>query len=67
MIPADLRIIEATDLYVGESSLTGESEAVQKMPESELKFDDISSISDLDTICFMGTNVTSRKCKRNCN
>ena len=34
MIPADLRIIEATDLYVGQSSLTGESDAVKKLPES---------------------------------
>lgn len=59
MIPADLRIIEAKDLYVGQSSLTGESEAVKKLVNSELTLDDIDTISDLDTICFMGTNVIS--------
>ncbi|MCI8655793.1 MAG: magnesium-translocating P-type ATPase [Clostridia bacterium] len=59
MIPADLRIIESKDLYVGQSSLTGESDAVKKLPDSELSIDEIDNISDLDTICFMGTNVIS--------
>ena len=63
MIPADLRIIEATDLYVSQSSLTGESEAVKKLVESEMKSDDLDSIADLDTICFMGTNVISGSAK----
>ncbi|MGN1326763.1 MAG: magnesium-translocating P-type ATPase, partial [Clostridia bacterium] len=60
MIPADLRIIEATDLYVGQSSLTGESDAVRKEANSKLQDKaQIESIVDLDTICFMGTNVIS--------
>ena len=59
MIPADLRIIEATDLYVGQSSLTGESDAVKKSVNSETSVKELDSISDLDTICFMGTNVIS--------
>ena len=63
MIPADLRIIEATDLYVGQSSLTGESDAVKKLVNSEMNPDDLDSISDLDTICFMGTNVISGSAK----
>lgn len=63
MIPADLRIIEAKDLYVGQSSLTGESDAVKKTVNSELDINDISSITDLDTICFMGTNVISGSAK----
>lgn len=63
MIPADLRIIESKDLYVGQSSLTGESEAVKKSNASELKIDDIKSVTDLDTICFMGTNVISGTAK----
>lgn len=62
MIPADLRIIEAKDLYVGQSSLTGESDAVRKEPVTKIK-DDIENISDLDTICFMGTNVISGSAK----
>ncbi len=63
MIPADLRIIESKDLYVGQSSLTGESEAVKKLSTSELKLEDINSITDLDTICFMGSNVISGTAK----
>lgn len=60
MVAADLRIIESTDLYVGQSSLTGESDAIKKVATSELKnIDEINSISDLDTICLMGTNVIS--------
>ena len=30
MIPADVRILEAKDLFIGQSSLTGESEPVEK-------------------------------------
>ena len=63
MIPADLRIIEATDLYVGQASLTGESEAVKKLVESQVSPEELDSIADLDTICFMGTNVVSGSAK----
>ena len=62
MIPADLRIIESKDLYVGQSSLTGESDAIKKLENSELT-DEVDNISDLDTICFMGTNVISGSAK----
>ncbi len=63
MIPADLRIIEANDLYVGQSSLTGESDSVKKLENSNMTIDEINSIIDLDTICFMGTNVVSGSAK----
>ena len=63
MIPADLRIIESKDLYVGQSALTGESDAVKKLSESELSLEELSSVSDLDTICLMGTNVISGSAK----
>ena len=63
LIPADLRIIESNNLYVRQSSLTGESDAIKKLENSEFSFDDINSISDLDTICFMGTNVISGSAK----
>ena len=62
LIPADLRIIEAKDLYVVQSSLTGESDSVKKVAESEQK-GKIEDITDLDTICFMGTNVMSGSAK----
>ena len=63
MIPADLRVIEAVDLYVGQSSLTGESDAVKKVVNSEAAADELDNISDLDNICFMGTNVISGSAK----
>ena len=61
MIPADLRIISSKDLYVGQSPLTGESDSVKKVSNSENL--NINNISDLDTICFMGTNVISGSAK----
>ena len=63
MIPADLRILESKDIYVGQSALTGESDAVRKISQSNLLPENINSISDLDTICFMGTNVISGSAK----
>ncbi|MCI9177562.1 MAG: hypothetical protein HFJ28_03080 [Clostridia bacterium] len=60
LIPADLKIIEQKDLYVVQSSLTGESEAVKKVAATEKEsISQIEDITDLDTICFMGTNVMS--------
>ena len=59
MIPADLRIIESKDLYLGQSALTGESDSVRKSYKTDITLDEINSITDLDTICLMGTNVIS--------
>ena len=63
IIPADLRIIESKDLYVGQASLTGESENIKKTVELENKQEEVDSISDFDNICFMGTNVVSGSAK----
>ena len=63
MIPADLRIIESKDLYIGQSSLTGESESVKKTIELENSEDEFDNIAELDNICFMGTNVISGSAK----
>lgn len=64
LVPADLRILEAKDLFVGQSSITGESDSIKKVPDSELKsIDELESITDLDNICFMGTNVVSGSAK----
>lgn len=59
MIPADLRMVDIKDLYVNQSSLTGETESIKKLYNTSLDKTDIETISDLDTICFMGTNVVS--------
>lgn len=60
LIPADLKVIEANDLFLVQSSLTGESDAVRKNVVSENKTENkIEDITDIDTICFMGTNVMS--------
>ena len=63
IIPADLRIIESKDLYVGQASLTGESDNIKKTVELEKNQEELDSISDFDNICFMGTNVVSGSAK----
>ncbi len=57
MIPADMRIIFAKDLFVNQSSLTGESMPVEKHAGNDLSTK--TSIPELPNICFMGTNVLS--------
>lgn len=60
LIPGDLRLVESNNLHVSQSSLTGESEAIEKFTHTQLQsIDEIEGITDLDDICFMGTNVTS--------
>lgn len=59
MIPADVRIIECKDLFVSQSSLTGESEAVEKHPGLIESKSSRGSVIELDNICFMGSNIIS--------
>lgn len=63
MVPADLRLIDVNDLYVGQSSLTGESDAVKKVVEITTTSEDLDSIADMNNLCFMGTNVISGSAK----
>ncbi|WP_418496361.1 magnesium-translocating P-type ATPase [Coprobacter sp.] len=56
MVPADIRIVQAKDLFVSQSSLTGESDPIEKHPESK---GGKGSVVELDDICFMGSNVVS--------
>ena len=67
IIPADLRILQAKDLYISQSSLTGESAPVEKYDknmcllkdkEKEINIKEISPL-ELNNLCFMGTNVIS--------
>ena len=55
MIPADVRFIEAKDLFIDQAALTGESAAVEKYAEWKKE----SEITDLSNIGFMGTDVVS--------
>jgi len=57
MIPADLRVLSAKDLFVNQSALTGESMPVEKHADKNASTK--TSIPDLLNICFMGTNVLS--------
>ena len=63
MIPADIRLLDSKDCYVGQSSVTGESDAIKKLENTEFKDEEIDSLSDIDTICFMGTSVISGSAK----
>ena len=60
MVPADLKIIESTDLFVRQSTLTGESDAIKKVAISEFEnAENIDSLTDIDNLCFAGTNIIS--------
>lgn len=56
MIPADVRILTAKDLFVSQSALTGESEPVEKQPAHGTNAEMMTDISNL---AFMGSNVIS--------
>lgn len=57
MIPADLRLLKARDLFISQASLTGESLPVEKVAESIQQSQ--TNPLECDNLCFMGTNVVS--------
>lgn len=57
MIPADMRLISAKDLFVNQSTLTGEAMPVEK--HAQAVTGSASSQFDLLNICFMGSAVVS--------
>ncbi|MDR0498985.1 MAG: magnesium-translocating P-type ATPase, partial [Holophagales bacterium] len=57
MIPADLRIIFAKDLFISQSALTGESVAVEKT--SNVARGSLDTLSEIPNLAFMGSNVVS--------
>ncbi len=63
MIPADIRIIASKDLFISQSSLTGESEPVEKYPEAKANRYRKGSVVELDNICYMGSTVISGSAK----
>ena len=57
MIPADLRLLSAKDLFINQSALTGEAMPSEK---STLAYaGDIADPFDLPNFCFMGGSVVS--------
>ena len=56
MIPADVRILEAKDLFISQASLTGESEPVEKTANVSVQKE---SVTEYTNIAFMGSNVIS--------
>ncbi len=57
MIPADLRLISAKDLFINQSTLTGEAMPIEKHAHVETSTTDMHF--DLQNICFMGSAVLS--------
>ncbi len=57
MIPADLRILQARDLFIAQASLTGESLPVEKATTT-CQSEHCNPL-ECDTLCFMGTTVVS--------
>ena len=56
MIPADLRLLAAKDLFVSQSALTGEAMPTEK---SAARIDESADPFDLPNVCFMGGSVVS--------
>jgi Mg2+-importing ATPase len=57
MVPADLRLIAAKDLYLNEAALTGEALPAEKF--AHMAGAEVADPLDLPNLCFMGTNVVS--------
>ncbi|MGA2796188.1 MAG: magnesium-translocating P-type ATPase [Thermoguttaceae bacterium] len=57
MIPADIRILSCKDLFVIQSSLTGESFPGEKFDAPETG--PVKSLLELKNVCFLGTSVES--------
>ena len=60
MIPADLRILSAKDLFLSQSALTGESEAAEKLAAPVQRQD---SLTGMENLAFMGSSVVSGSAK----
>ena len=63
MVPADVRLLTAKDLFVSQAMLTGESIPLEKYPVAPPKRIAASNapgtLLERETACFMGTNVVS--------
>lgn len=59
-IPADIRIIQAEDLFISQAAITGESAIIEKK-ENTLFYDIDSTLMQLNNLAFMATTVVSGK------
>ena len=59
MIPADVQLLKAKDLYVNQATLTGEAMPVEKMAAPGQTAGGQDPALDNPGLCFMGTNVES--------
>ena len=57
MVPADVRILSAKDLFLNQAALTGESLPVEKKAEALVT--DIQNPLEFSNLCFLGSNVES--------
>lgn len=57
VVPADLYLLESKDLFINQSSFTGESIAVEKIAGRKAKINDEET--SIRNICLMGTTVIS--------
>ena len=57
MIPADLRLLSAKDLFINQSALTGEAMPSEKSPETS--DGTVADPFELRNLCFMGGSVVS--------
>lgn len=58
MVPADVRILTAKDLFINQASLTGESDPVEKIAR-EQDANASHTITDCPNLAFMGSTVIS--------
>jgi len=58
MVPADVRILSAKDLFINQASLTGESDPVEKVPQPQ-KEGAYQSVTECADLAFMGSTVIS--------
>jgi len=57
MVPADVRVLSAKDLFLNQSALTGESLPVERKADATSA--DVQNPLELPNICFLGSNVES--------
>src|SRR5450631_1482653 len=57
MVPADVRVLSAKDLFLNQAALTGESLPVERKADPASA--DVQNPLELPNICFLGSNIES--------